>query len=174
MKFFLAIITVCFFNVVSGQTVGIGIPTPVETVEVNGNMKTNGVTLTYSGSPYDFLTKIAASGIVGYKKGHGGLGMNYIICVNGLYPTSRTEVSYNGLMGEIRIFTGDFAPSGWMLCHGQHLRDTVPNTALYALLGKTFGGTDSTFALPDLRGLVPVGLGAHPGGLSWSRGQKSY
>jgi microcystin-dependent protein len=62
-------------------------------------------------------------------------------------------------LGEIRIFAGNFAPRGWALCSGQIL-PIAPNTALFALLGTTYGGDGrTTFALPDLRGRLPV----HPG-----------
>lgn len=174
MKFSLAVILLCCFNTISAQRVGIGVSTPVESLEVNGNLKTNSLTLTNSGGTFDFLTKTNANGTVGYKKGHGGMGINYIICVSGLYYPQVIASEYIGFIGEIRIFTGDFAPSGWMFCHGQHLRDTVPNTALLSIIGYTYGGTDTTFALPDLRGLVPVGIGTHPSGVSWLWGQKSY
>lgn len=174
MKFSLVVILLFFFNIVYAQRVGIGVPTPVESLEVNGNLKTNSLTLTNSGGTFDFLTKTAANGTVAYKKGHGGIGMHYIICVSGIFIPQVITSDYIGFLGEIRIFAGDFAPSGWMFCHGQHLSNTAPNTALLSILGYTYGSTDTTFALPDLRGLVPVGVGTHPSGLAWLWGQKSY
>jgi microcystin-dependent protein len=69
----------------------------------------------------------------------------------------------NPFLGEIRLFAGNFAPSGWALCEGQLLAISQ-NTALFALLGTTYGGDgQSTFALPDLRGRVAVHQGAGPG-----------
>jgi microcystin-dependent protein len=66
-------------------------------------------------------------------------------------------------VGEIRIFPFDFAPSGWALCNGQ-LLPISQNTALYSLLGTTYGGDgQSTFALPDLRGNVPMFFEQGPG-----------
>lgn len=60
-------------------------------------------------------------------------------------------------IGEIRMFTFDFAPKGWAQCNGQ-LLPIEQNQALFKLLGTTFGGDGvTTFALPDLRGRVPVG-----------------
>ena len=59
-------------------------------------------------------------------------------------------------MGEIRLFPWDWAPRGWMLCSGQ-LLSIAQNSALFALLGTTYGGDGrTTFALPDLRGRVPI------------------
>jgi microcystin-dependent protein len=66
-------------------------------------------------------------------------------------------------IAEIRIFTGDFAPRGWAFCHGQ-LLSIAQNTALFSLLGTTYGGNGTTnFALPDLRGRAAVGAGQGPG-----------
>jgi len=66
-------------------------------------------------------------------------------------------------VGEVRIFAGNFAPLGWALCNGQILA-IAQNTALFSLLGTTYGGNgQSTFALPDLRGRVPIQPGQGPG-----------
>jgi len=62
-------------------------------------------------------------------------------------------------LGEIRMFAGNFAPAGWMFCEGQLLLISQ-HQALYALLGPRYGGDGwTTFALPDLRGRVPVHQG---------------
>jgi microcystin-dependent protein len=67
------------------------------------------------------------------------------------------------ILGEIRMFAGNFAPTGWAFCQGQ-LLPIAQNTALFSLLGTTYGGNGTTtFALPDLRGRVPVGFGQGPG-----------
>lgn len=59
-------------------------------------------------------------------------------------------------VGEIRLFGGNFAPLGWHFCDGS-LVPISQNEALFALIGTTYGGDGSTsFALPDLRGRVPV------------------
>jgi microcystin-dependent protein len=66
-------------------------------------------------------------------------------------------------LGEIRMFAGNFAPTGWALCNGQ-LLPIAQNQALFSLLGTTYGGNgQTTFALPDLRGRVPMHWGAGPG-----------
>jgi microcystin-dependent protein len=62
-------------------------------------------------------------------------------------------------IGEIRMFAGNFAPTGWMFCEGQLLA-IADNVALFSLIGTTYGGDgQSTFALPDLRGRVPIHAG---------------
>jgi microcystin-dependent protein len=63
-------------------------------------------------------------------------------------------------LGEIRMFGGSFAPVGWAFCAGQ-LVPISENDALFALIGTTYGGDgQSTFALPDLRGRVPMHVGS--------------
>ncbi len=63
-------------------------------------------------------------------------------------------------LSEIRIMTFNFAPKGWAMCNGQ-LLPINQNQALFSLLGTTFGGDGRVnFALPDLRGRVPVGVGS--------------
>jgi len=62
-------------------------------------------------------------------------------------------------VGEIRMFAGNFAPAGWMFCSGQ-LLPISENEVLFAIIGTTYGGDgQSTFALPDLRGRVPIHQG---------------
>jgi microcystin-dependent protein len=62
-------------------------------------------------------------------------------------------------VGEIRMFAGNFAPAGWMFCEGQLLPISEYET-LFNLIGTTYGGDgQSTFALPDLRGRVPIHFG---------------
>ncbi|WP_312130755.1 phage tail protein [Diaphorobacter nitroreducens] len=66
-------------------------------------------------------------------------------------------------IGDIRLFAGNFAPQGWMFCNGA-LLSISENDALFALIGTTYGGDgQTTFAVPDLRGRVPVGQGTGPG-----------
>ena len=62
-------------------------------------------------------------------------------------------------VGEIRMFAGNFAPAGWMFCEGQ-LLSISENETLFQLIGTTYGGDgQSTFALPDLRGRLPLHQG---------------
>jgi len=66
-------------------------------------------------------------------------------------------------VGEIRMFSGDYAPQGWHFCDGAVL-SIAEHEMLYALIGTTYGGDGvTTFRLPDLRGRVPIHVsGAHP------------
>ena len=62
-------------------------------------------------------------------------------------------------VGEIRMFAGNFPPAGWMFCEGQ-LLPISENETLFQLIGTTYGGDgQSTFALPDLRGRLPIHQG---------------
>jgi microcystin-dependent protein len=62
-------------------------------------------------------------------------------------------------VGEIRMFAGNFPPVGWMFCEGQ-LLPISENETLFNLIGTTYGGDgESTFALPDLRGRIPIHQG---------------
>ena len=76
-------------------------------------------------------------------------------------------------LGQIEVFGFAFAPRTWVQCRGQ----TLPinqYTALFALLGTTYGGNGvTTFGLPDLQGRVPLGAGTDPLGVQWVLGQKA-
>jgi microcystin-dependent protein len=66
-------------------------------------------------------------------------------------------------LGEIRMFAGNFAPSGWQMCNGQ-LLPISQYAALFAILGTTYGGNGtSTFALPNLQSRTPLHWGTGPG-----------
>lgn len=74
-------------------------------------------------------------------------------------------------LGEIKMIGFGFAPRGWTTCDGQ-IMPISQNTALFSLLGTTFGGDGrTTFGLPDLRGRNPVHVGTGPGlpRLSWGQ-----
>jgi len=74
-------------------------------------------------------------------------------------------------LGEILLFAGNFAPTGWALCDGS-LLTISQNQALFSILGTTYGGDGRTnFALPDLRGRVPVGAGQGAGLSNYVEGQ---
>lgn len=69
----------------------------------------------------------------------------------------------NPFLAEVRIFTAGFAPKGWAQCDGQ-LMPISQNTALFSLLGTTYGGDGkSNFALPNLQGCAPMQQGQGPG-----------
>jgi len=74
-------------------------------------------------------------------------------------------------VAEIRIYPFNFAPTGWAFCNGQ-LMPLSQNTALFALLGTTYGGDGkSTFALPNLQGSAPMHPGQGPGLSLYDLGQ---
>jgi microcystin-dependent protein len=74
-------------------------------------------------------------------------------------------------IGELRLLPYNFAPRGWALCNGQ-VMSISQNTALFSLLGTTYGGNgQTTFALPDLRGRTPMSSGQGPGLSSYSLGE---
>ncbi|MFT6096239.1 MAG: microcystin-dependent protein [Nonlabens sp.] len=78
----------------------------------------------------------------------------------------------DAFLAEVRMFAGNFAPRGWAKCEGQ-LLPISQNTALFSLLGTIYGGDGrSTFALPDLRGRVPVGVGNGSGLPTVSQGAR--
>lgn len=65
-----------------------------------------------------------------------------------------------GYIAQIIMFAGNFAPQNWAFCQGQ-LQSINENTALFALIGTIYGGNgQTTFALPDFRGRMPVGTGS--------------
>lgn len=68
-----------------------------------------------------------------------------------------------GYISEVRMFAGNFAPRSWAFCDGS-LQSIANNTALFALVGTTYGGDgQNTFGLPDLRSRVPIHTGQGPG-----------
>lgn len=76
-----------------------------------------------------------------------------------------------GVISEIRLWAANFPPQNWMLCQGQVL-PIAQYQALYSLLGTTYGGNgSSTFALPDMRGRVPLGIGQGSGLRNYVQGQ---
>ena len=75
------------------------------------------------------------------------------------------------MLAVIKFFAGNFAPRGFMFCQGQTLAIST-NTALFSLLGTTYGGDGvTTFRLPDFRGRIPVGTGQGPGTSNYQLGQ---
>jgi microcystin-dependent protein len=76
-------------------------------------------------------------------------------------------------LGQIMLVGFNFAPQGWAFCNGQ-LLSISQNTALFSLLGTTYGGNGTTtFALPDLRGRAALGFGQGPGLSNYDLGQST-
>jgi len=74
-------------------------------------------------------------------------------------------------VGEIRMFAGNFAPSGWMFCQGQTL-PIAENEVLFQLIGTTYGGDgEQTFNLPNLASRVPIHMGTAPNGTTYQIGE---
>lgn len=89
------------------------------------------------------------------------LAMCYIIALQGNLPSS--NIGNNVMLGEIRLSAHGSIPQAWAKCDGQLLIITQ-NSALFSLIGNTYGGDGvQTFALPDLRGRVPMGVEQGPG-----------
>ena len=84
------------------------------------------------------------------------LAMCYIIALIGASPPT---IDNNVMLGELRLSSHSSVPTGWAKCEGQPLA-IADNSDLYSLIGTTYGGDGTTtFALPDLRGAVPMGVG---------------
>jgi microcystin-dependent protein len=82
-------------------------------------------------------------------------------------------MSTEPFIGEVKLLGFNFAPKGYATCQGQIL-SIAQNTALFSLLGTTYGGNgQTTFALPDLQGRMPIGQGTGPGLPSHSMGEVS-
>lgn len=158
-------------TITSGGQVGINNPYPQAELDVVGTFRTTYLSLSTGGNDGDFIVKQDPSGQVTHRKGYVGLGLSYIICIEGVFPNLNPPATTgNPYLGEIRLFAGQYAPAGWAFCHGQ-LLPIVSNQALFAIMGTTFGGNgQNNFALPDLRGAVPVG--ALNGG-QWGYGERS-
>lgn len=86
---------------------------------------------------------------------------------------SNAPESMDGMIGEVRLFAGNFAPRGWAFCEGQ-IMPINQNQALFSILGTTYGGDGRTsFGLPDLRAKAPVQPGTSNGLPSLRLGQAS-
>jgi MYXO-CTERM domain-containing protein len=89
--------------------------------------------------------------------------LNYLIATQGVFPSREGGAPSETLVGEIRLFAGNFAPGGFEFADGR-LINIAQNTALFSILGTTYGGDGrTTFALPDLRGRVGLHFGEGPG-----------
>ena len=90
-----------------------------------------------------------------------------------LMLTPPSIMAQDPMIGEIRMFAGNFAPRGWAFCDGQLLAISS-NAALFSILGTTYGGDGrTTFGLPDLRGRFPMHEGSGPGLTYRPLGQKT-
>ena len=125
---------------------------------VKGLLPAKAAVNAYQTSPAEIEMSRKAVGEVGGNQPHNN--MQPFTCLNFIINIGGYDGMDDGIIGEVRIFAFGFAPSGWMPCEGQ-LISISEQTPLYSILGVVFGGDDyTTFALPDLRGRVPVDNGA--------------
>ena len=107
-----------------------------------------------------------ATGVTGgsqpFDNRQPSLGLNYLIALQGIFPSrdgGSAPTDGTPLLGQVSLFAGNFAPSGFALAQGQ-LLPINQNQALFSLLGTTYGGNGiTTFALPDLRDRTAIGVG---------------
>lgn len=112
-------------------------------------------------------TAAGATGVSGgsipFSRLQPTLTMEYMIAVFGIYPSGGFNGTTLPTIGEIRPYAGTTPPADFMLCQGQ-LIPIAENETLFSLIGTLYGGDgQTTFALPDLRGRVPAGIGSGPG-----------
>mgnify|MGYP002630677196 CR=1 FL=1 len=89
--------------------------------------------------------------------------LRHFLVMTAIFSTSLTSFSQECVIGEVRMFAGNFAPRNWAFCDGQ-LMAINSNQSLYSVLGTTYGGDGiTTFGLPELRGRTPVHPGFGPG-----------
>jgi len=101
------------------------------------------------------------------------LELNFLICTNGNFPQRDGGGLFLPFISEICLFAGNFEPAGWAFCHGQSLAISK-NTAVYSLIGTTYGGDASNFNLPNLRGYRALDSGQGLGLSSWNAGVVPY
>lgn len=141
------------------DTAGFGVPAGTTLGDLLYWNENVWVATTPDGAVGSYVTGVVNAKVDGSDKRQPYLGVNYIIATQGTYPSRNGVDPY---LGEIVMFGGNFAPRGWAFCNGQLLA-VSSNSALFSLLGTIYGGDGrTTFALPDLRGRVPV----HSGGRS--------
>ena len=152
--------------------IGINKTNPTKRLEVNGDVKLDSLFIT-TGNAGDELYKSSANGRISTRKGVNALGLRYCIAIQGVFPTHSRTNGQDPYIGEIILFAGNFAPSGYMLCEGQPM-SIIQNQALFAILGTTYGGNgNTTFMLPDLRNAVPVHAPAVSTTADWHLGESN-
>jgi microcystin-dependent protein len=171
--------------IITNGKVGIGTGTPVDTLDVAGNLRVNAFT---GGNPIRFTSGWTgfpdAAGvtnqaeiandtgtyktlmIVGNKSGGGNVRRVSVwdrLEVNGTCVATKVEGNGAVPIGAVMAFARNTAPDGWLICDGSALSRTVSTNAyqpLHTAIGYAFGGSGDTFNLPDLRGLFVRGSGS--------------
>ena len=117
------------------------------------------------------LVPLDAWAAVEERAGRLGITPGTLVDASGK-PLNRPSRFGDPLIASVGMFAGNFAPRGWAFCQGQLLA-IASNTALFSLLGTTYGGDGrTTFALPDLRGRMPIHPGTGPGLSTYRLGQR--
>ena len=88
----------------------------------------------------------------------GKVPVNYIVCVNGVYPAPGTQQDYDAIVGQIRLFAGERIPGGWISCEGQKLSANKYSN-LFDVIGYSFGGANGEFHVPSLEPVKECGGG---------------
>lgn len=154
--------------------VGINTTNPQAWLHVNGDARiefgtsVRSLAIRNGGNPGDFLVKQDSAGNIVHRKGYAGVGMQYMIALQGNFPAQGGGFVDGTYIGEVRLMAGNRIPDGWAACEGQ-LLNTNDYPALFAIIGTTYGGNGvNNFALPDLRDKVPVSRGTN-----WQLGEQS-
>ncbi len=131
----------------------------------------NGDLLYYSGGNWVArnITLASTGSATPFSNMQPTLAINYSIALYGIFPSRNSMEPY---IGEIQLFGFDFPPKHYAFCNGS-LINIATNTALFSLLGTTYGGNGTTtFALPDLRGRIPISSDQGPGLSPYALGQQ--
>jgi microcystin-dependent protein len=130
-----------------------------------GNLWADAGKHVYAGASSVQMSAAAVSS-QGASQGHGNmppfLTLNFCIALDGIYPSSDGFDDAVQFVGEMRIFPYTFAPSGWLFCNGQTLQ-VSQYSALYSLIGASYGGGGSSFMLPNLQLRAALGAGQGTG-----------
>ena len=137
------------------------------TLSVGQSVGSANVTLTTAQLPAHDHT-LSGGGVTGLTGGNQpfnnmqpSLAMTPLIATSGVFPSSGGGSGSAAFLGQVSYFAGNFVPSGWSMADGS-LLSIAQNTALFSILGTTYGGNGTTtFALPDLRGRISVGASAN-------------
>ncbi|MBT3200071.1 MAG: hypothetical protein HN350_09160, partial [Phycisphaerales bacterium] len=141
---------------VSGAYTQMGRKSGVENVTLN----TNELPAHTHSLPGSASTTGQTGGSQPHTNQQPSLGLNYIIALQGTFPSRSIGDPF---IGEVGMFAGNFAPRSWAFCDGQ-LLPIAQNTALFSILGTTYGGDGrTTFALPNLLNRSVIGAGNGPG-----------
>ena len=129
-------------------------------VNVQGNLVTNAELISNGELTANDKINVSSNGLE-FPNGeviNNAVGIKYVIATGGIFPSNGgggTQYDVT-LVGEIKMFAGNFAPPGWEFCNGQTL-DIATYSALFSLLGTKYGGNGTTnFGLPNFNNAPPI------------------